>query len=280
MVSIPKGKFLMGSNDIERFKEDKEEPVQSIEVPSFMIEKYSVTNDDFSHFVEDTGYKTDAEKYNWSFVFHLNLSQTLKNKSKKVKNVEWWYAVEKACWFKPEGPGSNIKHRGNHPVVHISWNDAIAYCQWSGKRLPSEVEWEYAARGGLVQKKYPWGDELNPGGEYVCNIWQGKFPYINTKEDGYLNTAPVDSFPPNNFGIYNLSGNVWEWCLNNFNDKFDNSKKVKYSAYTPSFKTIRGGSFLCHSSYCNRYRVSARTANTIDTSSANMGFRCALSVDK
>jgi formylglycine-generating enzyme required for sulfatase activity len=155
-----------------------------------------------------------------------------------------------------------------HPVVHISWNDALAYCHWAGKRLPSEAEWEFAARGGLRQKIYPWGDELTPNGKHQCNIWQGKFPTFNSGADGHTGTAPVKSFLPNGFGLYNCAGNVWEWC----SDWFSPFKRNPESGES---KIIKGGSYLCHASYCNRYRVAARTANTPDSSSGHTGFRCA-----
>jgi formylglycine-generating enzyme required for sulfatase activity len=168
--------------------------------------------------------------------------------------------VHGATWRAPEGPGSDLDGRLDHPVVHVSWHDAVAYCAWSGKRLLTEAEWEYAARGGLVQKRYPWGDELTPGGRHMCNIWQGQFPVRNTAEDGYRGTAPVDAFEPNGFGLYNVSGNVWEWCA----DPWGGDGRV-----------MRGGSYMCHDSYCNRYRVAARTRNTADSSGGNLGFRCA-----
>ncbi len=179
----------------------------------------------------------------------------------------------RAYWFQPEGPGSTIDDRMDHPVIHVSWNDAKAFCDWAGKRLPTETEWEYAARGGLEQKKYPWGDELTPNGEHYCNIWQGDFPYKNTEEDGYLGTAPATSFPANGFGLYNVAGNVWEWCEDWFTNRSDREIDAKQiNNQTP--KVMRGGSYLCHKSYCNRYRVAARSSNTMDSSTGNLGFRC------
>lgn len=262
MVFLQGGEFLMGSEDSEGFPADKEGPIRKENVTPFYIDKYTVTNQQFNNFVKDTGYKTDAEKYGWSFVFYQFVSKHVPNKHKKiVEHTPWWLGVVGAYWKYPEGVGSSINDRMDHPVVHVSWNDAIAYCEWAGKRLPTEKEWEFAARGGLKQKKYPWGNELNPNGAHYCNIWQGEFPRRNTAEDGYLGTAPSMSFPPNGYGLYNMAGNVWEWC----SDWFGPDK---------SMKSLRGGSYLCHKSYCNRYRVSARTGNTPDSSSGNIGFRC------
>lgn len=280
MVLIKGRKFLMGTNDREGFHADQEGPVKDIVVDDFYIDRFAVTNANFSKFVKETNYKTEAERFGSSFVFHLLLTEQVKQQSQQIQGSFWWYDVKGAYWAKPEGPESTIKGRENHPVVHVSWNDAIAYCQWSGKRLPTEVEWEYAARGGLEQKKYPWGNELTPEGAHVSNIWQGKFPNQNTQGDGFIGTAPVNHFPPNQFGLYNVSGNVWEWCQNNFQEKYaspQNSDAQSHDSQT--YKTVRGGSYLCHHSYCNRYRVAARTANTIESSTGNMGFRCAQSVE-
>jgi formylglycine-generating enzyme required for sulfatase activity len=169
-----------------------------------------------------------------------------------------------------------VANRENHPVVHVSWADASAYAAWAGKRLPSEAEWEFAARGGLEQKLFPWGDELTPGGKHLCNIWQGQFPDINTAEDGYEATAPVDAYPPNGFGLLSMAGNVWEWCADWFSPDFHliAARNNPVGPQSGIAKVIRGGSFLCHASYCNRYRVAARTSNTPDSSASNIGFRC------
>jgi len=193
-----------------------------------------------------------------------------------VAQTPWWREVEGSDWTHPEGPHSDIGGRADHPVVHVSWNDAIAYCQWSGTRLPTEAEWEYAARGGLVQKRFPWGDDREPGGEHLMNVWQGAFPSENTLDDGFAGTAPAKSFQPNGFGLYNMTGNVWEWC----GDWFDPHAYRAHTAADPTGppsgtrKVMRGGSYLCHDSYCYRYRVAARSANTPDSSAGNIGFRC------
>jgi sulfatase modifying factor 1 len=278
MIFLEGGQFLMGTDDQEGFPADGEGPVRSIRLNPFYIDACTVSNAQFLEFVQDTGYVTDAEKFGWSYVFHLFVSEKARSAVKQaIPNLPWWLAVEGAYWKQPEGPGSNIEDRMNHPVVHVSWNDATAYCQWAGKRLPTEAEWEYAARGGLVQKRYPWGDVLKPDGEHRCNIWQGKFPVKNNASDGYIGTAPVDAFPPNGFGLYNVSGNVWEWCSDWFSPDFHitGPRENPTGPPTGDAKVIRGGSYLCHKSYCNRYRVAARSKNTPDSSTGNIGFRCA-----
>lgn len=275
LIYIPGGDFLMGAKDEEGFKSDGEAPIRKTNLSPYYIDAYAVTNGEFLTFVRETNYRTEAEIYGWSFVFYKLLSTASNLEIQQVPSIPWWYAVTGACWLRPEGPDSSIDQRMDHPVVHVSWNDALAFCQWAGKRLPTEAEWEMAARGGLVQRKFPWGDILMPDGKHYCNIWQGSFPDENTEEDGFMGTAPSKSFPPNGFGLYNVSGNVWEWCSDWFT-----SSPSEYSAVNPigpdsgDVKVTRGGSYLCHHSYCNRYRVAARSSNTIDSSAGNMGFRC------
>ncbi|MGN8648089.1 formylglycine-generating enzyme family protein [Gracilibacillus sp. HCP3S3_G5_1] len=273
MVLLEGGEYLMGTDDAEGFKTDGEGPVQKVKVDPFYIDIHTVTNQQFKEFVEDTGYKTEAEQYGWSFVFYQFVPEDFPGKLQQVPQTPWWFATEQSYWYQPEGIGSTIEDRMDHPVIHVSWNDAVAYCKWAGKRLPTEKEWEYAARGGLEQKKFPWGDELTPNGEHYCNIWQGEFPRHNTKEDGYVGTAPAKSFPTNGYGLYNVSGNVWEWCADTF-DINRNGKIDQEKVNGNISKVMRGGSYLCHRSYCNRYRVAARSSNTVDSSSGNIGFRC------
>lgn len=282
MVKLPGGEFLMGTDTKEGFPQDGEGPIRPVRINGFYISPYTVTNADFKAFVDETGYVTEAEQFGWSFVFHLLVPEDMKAKIEKVpQNVPWWFAVEGATWFAPEGPRTSIADRMNHPVVHVSWHDADAYCKWSGTRLPTEAEWEYAARGGLKQKTYPWGDLLKPDKEHRCNIWQGKFPTVNHASDGYVGTAPVDSYKPNGYGLYNMAGNVWEWCNDWFTPNYHQVTQHENPIYDkPTGKrSMRGGSFLCHRSYCNRYRVAARSSNTPDSSTSNCGFRVVVDVD-
>ena len=191
-----------------------EGPIREVTVDPFYVDAIAVTNAQFARFVKSTRYVTEAERFGWSFVFHLLMTRKARRAaSQAVSEASWWVRVDGANWRRPDGPGSDTKGRMDHPVVHVSWNDAMAYGGWAGKRLPTEAEWEYAARGGLEQKTYPWGDELMPDGEHRCNIWQGTFPDDNTAEDGYVGTAPAQWSRPNEFGLYNVSGNVWEWTF-------------------------------------------------------------------
>lgn len=278
MVLLDKNAFLMGTDTTEGFPADGEGPIRKVLVDAFYIDKYPVTNQAFAEFARATAYQTDAERFGWSFVFqgHIPPEQYSRLVEDTALAVPWWCKVPGACWRRPEGPDSTIESRLHHPVVHVSWNDAKAYAQWAGKRLPSEAEWEYAARGGLEQKLYPWGDELTPNGEHRCNIWQGTFPTEDTAEDGYSATAPVDSYLPNGYGLYTITGNAWEWCFDWFHPSF-HLLAAQANPAGPSrgkAKVIKGGSYLCHKSYCNRYRVAARTSNTPDSSTTNMSFRC------
>ena len=278
MVYLEGGEFLMGTEDNEGFPADGEGPVRKVRLKPFWIDKHCVTNEEFARFVRETGYVTEAERFGWSFVFHLLVPERIaRTVDRAALATPWWWPVKGASWKHPEGPYTGIRHRMDHPVVHVSWNDAVAYCRWAGKRLPTEAEWEFAARGGLVQRKFPWGDELTPNGEHMCNVWQGRFPDVNTAEDGYVGTAPVHAFKPNGFGLYNVAGNVWEWCSDWFSPDYHVAGPRVDPTGPPegTAKVMRGGSYLCHKSYCNRYRVAARTSNTPDSSTGNMGFRCA-----
>ena len=276
MVHLNGGEFLMGTDDPIGFPADGEGPVRAVTLKPFWIDAYAVSNARFAAFVEATDHITDAEHYGWSFVFGGLLPDD-SEPTRGAAQAPWWRQVFGASWRHPEGPHSSIDDRMNHPVVHVSWSDATSYCAWAGTRLPTEAEWEYAARGGLEQKCYAWGDELKPDGEWRCNIWQGTFPSHNTLEDGHLGTAPVDEFEPNGYDLYNVSGNVWEWCSDWFATALHAHSPREDPTGPPigQAKVIRGGSYLCHDSYCNRYRVAARSSNTLDSSTGNMGFRCA-----
>ena len=278
MVYLPGGGFLMGADDEEGFPSDGEGPVREVRLDPFYMDCHAVTNEQFAEFVRETGYTTEAEEYGWSFVFYAFLPSKKARRARQVPDAPWWRAIKKACWKWPEGRGSHVQNRLDHPVVHVSWRDARAYALWAGKRLPTEAEWEYAARGGLEQKRYAWGDELTPEGRHMCNIWQGQFPEQNTEKDGYLGTAPVKTFPPNGYGLYEVAGNAWEWCADWFSPDYHVDGPRENPAGPPEgeARVMRGGSYLCHWSYCNRYRVAARSANTPDSSTGNLGFRCAM----
>ncbi len=264
MVELEGAEFLMGNAGPHAYPDDGEGPVRPVRLDGFWIDACAVSNADFADFVEATGHETEAERFGWSFVFAGLLPDEFPP-TRGVAHAPWWRQVEHADWSRPEGPQSDLDGRSNHPVVHVSWNDIQAYCAWAGKRLPTEAEWEYAARGGLEGKLFPWGDELEPGGEHRMNVWQGTFPAENTSADGFYGTCPVDEFPPNGFGLHNMTGNVWEWCSDWFRSGLSAGR---------TNRVTRGGSYLCHHSYCERYRVSARNSLTPDSTTGNTGFRC------
>jgi len=271
-VALPGAAFFMGTDNIESFPEDGEGPVREVTLPPFSISRFPVSNTLFARFVTATGYETEAERFGWSFVFwsHLPQDRFADLVEDTVAQAPWWCKVPGARWDAPEGPGSRIETRADHPVVHVSWNDALAFCAWSGQRLPTEAEWEYAARGGLEQNIYPWDDKLRPRGIHQCNIWQGVFPETDTGDDGFRGTCPVDAFPANGFGLSSMSGNTWEWCADWFSVDHHRTTDL-HNPQGPSqgvARVMKGGSFLCHKSYCNRYRVAARSSNTPDSSRA------------
>jgi formylglycine-generating enzyme required for sulfatase activity len=294
MVWIPSGEFWMGS---EVFADTQ--PVHRVRLDGFWMDTTEVTNEQFAEFVEATGYKTIAERQPDRKDF-----PGLDPKKKLVPCApvfippkvcppgesgncdRWWKVVPGACWRHPEGPDSSIQGRAKHPVVQIAWHDAVAYAEWAGKRLPTEAEWEYAARGGLDRKPFYWGDELTPGGKWMANIWQGKFPCENTLADGYRGTAPVGSFPPNGYGLYDMAGNAWEWCADWYQPQYNVVPgTVRINPTGPAFsidthgrnepkRVQRGGSFLCSDSYCARYRAGGRQQGEPSTGQSHTGFRC------
>lgn len=275
LAEIPAGSFIMGDHFVEGYPKDGELPLHEVKLDSFRISTTTVTNQQFESFVQQTGYITTAEQYGVSAVFYAAFQGSPSAVVQQVTGAPWWLAVRGADWRRPNGPGSSIANKLDHPVVHVSWEDAITYCTWAGTRLPTEAEWEYAARGGLKGKRYAWGDELILNGRWNCNIWQGKFPHENTAEDGYLTTAPGKSYRPNGYDLWQVAGNVWEWCSDWFADDYYSRSEVS-NPTGPEYgdqRVMRGGSYLCHDSYCNRYRVSARNSNTPDSSSGNIGFR-------
>ncbi|XP_076469199.1 formylglycine-generating enzyme-like [Babylonia areolata] len=277
MVPIPGGIFTMGTDE-QVFVADGEGPARKVKVDPFYMDVHEVSNAEFELFVNQTGYKTEAESFGNSFVMENYLNEEVKAEiTQMVAAAPWWLPVEGAYWRQPEGKGSNLKHRMDHPVLHVSWNDAVAYCQWAGKRLPTEAEFEFACRGGLENRLFPWGNNMNPKGEHWMNIWQGKFPEENTAEDGYDYTCPVTTFPEQNkYGLKNIIGNVWEWTQDWWDTRhttdFQDNPKGPASG---TDKVKKGGSYQCTIQYCYRYRCAARSQNTPDSSAANLGFRCA-----
>uniref|UniRef100_A0AAX7U7R8 Sulfatase modifying factor 1 n=1 Tax=Astatotilapia calliptera TaxID=8154 RepID=A0AAX7U7R8_ASTCA len=275
MVQISGGEFLMGT-DNPGIPPDGEGPQRVVYVDSFNIDIHEVTNQQFQSFVLATGYVTEAEKFGDSFVFEGLLSEPVKSQvTQAVAAAPWWLPVKGASWRHPEGPDSNITDRLHHPVLHVSWIDAVAYCSWANKRLPTEAEWEYACRGGLKDRLYPWGNKLNPKGQHFANLWQGDFPTHNSGEDGYIKTSPVMSFPPNAFGLYDMVGNAWEWTADWWTvHHTTDPQRNPMGPPSGKDKVKKGGSYMCHRSYCYRYRCAARSQNTPDSSASNLGFRC------
>nr|WP_281273536.1 formylglycine-generating enzyme family protein [Marinimicrobium koreense] len=303
MVLIPGGTYLMGS-DSHHARPD-ESPIHEVTVSSFWMDKTEVTNSQFRQFVEETGYVTTAERQpNWEDIkkqlppgtprppddvmvpsslvfFPSGQPVSLSNPA------NWWRWVPGANWRHPEGPDSDIEGRENHPVVHVSWDDAQAFARWAGKRLPTEAEWEWAARGGLENNMFPWGNEGVDTGQHKANIWQGRFPDNNTKEDSFYRTAPVKSFPSNGYGLYDMAGNVWEWTADWYHSEYYSQAKRQGHITNPTGpekshdpqeprvpkRVLRGGSFLCHETYCESYRVSARMKSSPDSGHAHVGFR-------
>jgi formylglycine-generating enzyme len=276
MAPLPDGDFLMGSEDRLAYPDDGESPVRRVRLSSFRIDVCAVTNAEFDRFIEDSGYITEAERLGWSLVFAGLVPDSFQGE-RSVGRAPWWRQVAGADWRHPEGPGSSIDSRDDHPVVHVTWNDAHAYASANGKRLPTEAEWEYAARGGLDGEPFPWGFELEPEGTHRMNVWQGRFPRENTVADGYYGTCPVDTFPPNAYGLHNMTGNTWEWCVDWFSRSYHDRHTNPRGPQAGTHKALRGGSYLSHASYCRRYRVSARSGLTPDSSSGDLGFRCAAS---
>jgi formylglycine-generating enzyme required for sulfatase activity len=307
MVWVPGGWFTMGSDEamgIDRVANSQ--PVHQVWVDGFWMDRYEITNEQFAQFVRATGYKTIAERppdpamrknalpqHRNIGAFSLVFIPPRECPPEECHHCDrWWKIVEGACWKHPYGPGSSIEGKDNYPVVHVAWDDAVAYAEWVGKRLPTEAEWERSARGGLEGKRYYWGDELNPNGKWMANSFQGKFPCEDSGEDGHAGIAPVGSYPPNAFGLYDLSGNVWEWCVDWFQPGFEVGREgkrrnpggpifsVDVHGNNEMMRVLRGGSYLCADSYCARYRAGGRQPGERSTAQVHTGFRCALSPAK
>lgn len=301
MVWIAGGTFAMGSDDFY----PEERPVHRVSVDGFWMDTCAVTNAEFGRFVEETGHVTLAEcpldpaDYPGALAELLVPGSVVFQKPARPVDLDeygnWWAYVPGANWRHPQGPQSTLVGREEHPVVHIAWKDAEAYAYWAHKELPTEAEWEFAARGGLVQAVFAWGDEFSPGGQMMANTWQGRFPWQNLCTDGYEGTAPVGSFPPNGYGLYDMAGNVWEWTADWYAPQHREEARKRccipknprggtaqqsYDPSTPDVRiprrVIKGGSYLCAPNYCLRYRPAARCAEAIDTSTGHLGFRCIL----
>ena len=295
MVWIPGGTFWMGCDDCDM---PDARPVHLVSVDGFWMDRTPVTNARFAEFVSSTGYVTLAERKpdprDYPQVDPGNLVAGSAVFNPPAKDValddisQWWEYVPGASWKHPEGPGTTTKGRDDHPVVHIAWEDAAAYAKWKGMRLPTEAEFEFAARGGLDRNSYAWGVDLKPGGKWAANIWQGRFPSNNLAEDGYQRTSPVTAFAPNGFGLYDVGGNVWQWCSDWYRPDYFETLAASGTAHNPQGppdsydphepgarkRVQKGGSFLCSDRYCSRYLVGSRGRGAIDSGGSNTGFRC------
>ncbi|OWV72976.1 sulfatase modifying factor 1 (C-alpha-formyglycine- generating enzyme 1) [Rhizobium sp. R339] len=280
-VLLSGGTFEMGDAFGEGRESDGERPVHTVSISPFQIDRTCVTNDQFEGFIAATGYVTDAERIGDSAVFAAFVAAE-SGDLVGHHDTRWWLTVRGADWRHPFGRHSSIEDSGKHPVVHVSYDDAQAYCRWAGRTLPSEAEWEYAARAGHKGLRFPWGDDLEPDGVHMANVWQGEFPGRNTGADGWLATAPVASYPPSDFGLYDMIGNVWEWCADWYDrDYYTQSPSLDpLGPATGDRRVARGGSYLCHRSYCKRYRVAARLSNTPESTACNLGFRTVLRSDR
>ena len=278
LVDVPDASFVMGDESRWSYPGDGEGPTHEVELTAFAIDRFAVTNDQFATFVDATGHVTDAERYGWSFVFAGFLPDDFPE-TRAVVGAEWWRQVYGSDWCHPTGPHSDLEGLADHPAVHVSWGDAQAYCEWTGTRLPTEAEWECAARAGS-RGPFPWGDELEPDGEHRMNVFQGQFPVQNDCADGFAATAPVDAFPPNSMGLHNVTGNVWEWCADWYDPVYyaQSPRRNPMGPDVGTHRVMRGGSYLCHLSYCRRYRVSARQGSEPASSAGNVGFRVARSL--
>ncbi len=274
IVPIPGGTATLGT-DAPVFRADGEGPARRVTIRSFRIDAHAVTNRRFAAFVAATGHVTEAERFGWSYVFRPFIPTGIA--APAPEGTPWWGQVQGACWAAPEGPGSSIAERLDHPAVHVAWTDAAAFAAWAGGRLPSEAEWEHAAKGGDAAARFPWGAAEPDDASAMCNIWQGEFPRRNTQADSWVGTAPVDAYAPNGYGLFNACGNVWEWCADPFRVRSltGAAKQRNAAAMAERERVMKGGSYLCHRSYCYRYRIAARAGRSPDTSAGHTGFRTA-----
>lgn len=302
MVWVPGGVFLRGSANP---KMRDAQPMHQVAVDGFWMDQSAVTNEQFAHFIGATGYVTVAERTPQAKDFpNAPLEKLVAGGVVFTpphgpvlldNHLRWWSYVKGANWRHPEGPASDLQGRGNHPAVQIAWQDAVVYARWAGKRLPTEAEFEFAARGGLEGKTYAWGDDFKPRGQWMVNIWQGRFPYENSEEDGYRGTAPVGSFSANGYGLYDMAGNVWQWCADWYRPDYYRTLAAgpqparnpqgpdeSYDPREPNTakRVMRGGSYLCTDQYCTAYEVGARGKGEPDSGTSHVGFRCVLTPRK